>query len=112
MKYTDSKRWQEIIQNCSGNNVDTYIEQRKLFNEKEQKINDALEVLRETSKTNSKLFVHCLLMQHRTHQQSIIKCLHDGLLEYGQFAGSDPRNEDAVKWSKNATSEENYFPYI
>ena len=53
-----------------------------------------------------------LASEHRTLQQSMIQTLFSAIKQYAELAGTDLRNEEAVKWAKKATSDEVYFPFV
>ena len=65
----------------------------------------------ETQKAVSNAIACGLLKQHRTLQQSFIGNFKNAMVTYGQTQ-TDPRNESAVKWAKQAGDLEVYFPYI
>lgn len=114
MKYTETFTWQEHAKNQGfESNYEKYIETKKNFDEAEEKIKSAFEILRKTgfSDTEKDLVLHCLRTEHRTHQQAIIRSLYGILKEYGKF-DTDARNEEAVKWASAATHEDVYFPFI
>lgn len=58
------------------------------------------------------MFVRELIIQHRTHQQNIVRNLYNALKKYSETSGTDDRNESSVKWAKKATEEDHYFPFI
>lgn len=89
--------------------MEQYCEAANKMNEKEDKIRAALEVLRE--RDSGVLFVHCLIREHRTHQQSIIRNLFEALAFYSK-SSTDLRNEAAVEWAQKATKENTYFPFV
>jgi hypothetical protein len=62
--------------------------------------------------TMADIFAFALQMEHRTHQQSIVRTLFNALRTYGNESGTDARNETAVTWAKKSTEEITYFPYI
>lgn len=119
VKYTESNEFREIADKKFGDDVknnkfDGYMKFVNETNEKEDKIKSAIDVLQDSYDSGmvQKILANVLIRNHRTHQQLIIKNLHGALKLYAEFSGSDARNEEAVKWAKNATKEEVYFPMI
>ena len=118
MKYTESPTFQDKMQlkyngRLEKEDIPAYYENVKELDGIEKKITDVLEVLRSTYNIPETIdiLVHSLAMEHRTHQQSIIAKLYYALKEYGKF-DTDLRNENAVGWAKDATKDENFFPFI
>lgn len=56
-------------------------------------------------------FVKNLTTKHRTSQQLLIKLFSNIIKEYSGVH-SDPRNQDAVNWSKQVSELNNNFEYI
>jgi hypothetical protein len=116
MKFTDTKIF-ESFKDQQPHETKQEIEMLYNFidkiNKDETVINRVLEILHSTYDTKEiiALFVHCLIQQHRTHQQSIIGKIYHILKEYGKN-DTDLRNECAVKWAKEATEKEAYFPFL
>jgi len=110
MRYTETREWQEKAEIVSKMDINHYMKLKADADKAEDKIEAALDVLTQRHDVASILF-HCLLMQHRTHQQSIIGNLYHALSRYGQ-SSSDGRNEQAVTWATKATKDEQLFPFI
>lgn len=116
MRFTETQRWQNAQRDRwdSGEITrDEYLTERERINGAEQAMRDALNFLRDNDHQSlmPALFLHALTSEHRTHQQSIIRNLHEALKRYGQ-CDSDLRNAEAVKWAREATTGESSFPFI
>jgi len=111
--YTDTKDFREKAIQKFGNDIDSYLQEKKAIEEKEQKIKEAIEILKSNydSDTISKILYYAIVSEHRTNQQIIIKNLFNALKLYS-CSGSDDRNKEAVKWAKMSTEKETYFPCI
>ena len=93
--------------------ITKYMEIKNRVDQNQKKIQEALELLSSTYESDTvDLVVHCLFKNHRTHQQSIIKNIFNSLKKYGELNYWDHRNEQAVKWAREATKEQKCFPYI
>jgi hypothetical protein len=120
-KYSDTPAGKNDAMTLAGISNLTILNSDRYFT-KVKEINDAQETFEDTvnllckigtdSNIMANTLAHTIAMQHRTHQQSIIKTLHSTLKAYAAIALTDPRNEVAVAWAKKVTTDEEFFPYI
>jgi len=122
--YSGSAKGQEAIKKSVGIKSDiasvshdelvAYMDKASEMDASQKLFKDVFDLLHRTGSDGqvmADIFAHTLRMEHRTHQQAIIKNLYSALRTYGE-SGKDARNESAVTWAKTATSGDNYFPYI
>lgn len=76
------------------------------------KLSDEVNNYSSDDDTMAKEFAEALTHNHRTLQQNMVKVLFNGLIKYGETAGEDGRNSQAIKACKEMTKINNYFPLI
>lgn len=107
-KFTDTAIWRK---NNAHLSPDKFYDRKEADDKDEKVLVEAMRILRKREKGIDDLILHCLIREHRTHQQLIINNLYDTLKKYGNNS-SDQRNEASVNWAKKATDEDVYFPFI
>jgi hypothetical protein len=114
MKYTESNEFTEKTMKVTGDDIESFLQTKKDYNSKEEKVIEAIKVLKEhyNSEMISKILAYTIISEHRTNQQLIIKNIFNALKFYAEHSGSDARNQQSIDWSKSATEKETYFPFI
>lgn len=114
MKYSNTQEYENALIRKVDNDTTAFIHEKKKISAIEDKFSEVIDLLKTCydAETISKCFAYALISEHRTNQQATIKNLFNAFKFYAEHAGTDPRNEEAVKWAKSATEKETYFPYI
>ena len=124
-KFTSTKDFQNKMTEkyktvSDSEDRDRYFTELEKVDSIDKSLEDFMEMFRENyigeDTTKPEVFVHRLMNEHRTHQQSIVKNLYSALQLYAEKCTEnrwfDARNQSAVKWAKEATDLEAYFPCI
>jgi len=122
MRYSETQEFQEACGKRFGTgdelDVDRYLAHKDEVQSIEQTTDEFMKMFRENyfgeDGTKALAFAHTLFSMHRTHQQSFVKNLFNGLKKWAELSETyhDARNELSVDWAKRATELEAHFPCI
>ena len=118
-RYSDTNQCQDKVAQRFNpeTNIKGYMDRMGEIRDQEEVVDGFLKTFRENyfgeDETKENIFFQALMSQHRTHQQSIMKNMFkkyaNESLDNDWF---DARNEQGLKWAKEATDLEAYFPCI